>query len=371
MSLKYELGIVSAADDREAAELTFASVLLSVPLSLLSGAILYLAIRNSWFGYGDLPRYAPALMVPALFLMGLYTALRYWAVRTGEFGLISKTTVGQHASRAFLQTGVGLIRSTSMVLMIGEVVGRLVGISPLLRREWRKIRIDLRQASIAGLFKTLKANKKLAVYSLPSTFIDTLVANLPIPIVVSIYGLEAGGYFALVQKVLAVPLGLISASVADTFHSSLAVCAREHPESMRSLFDRTSIWLFVIGLIPGLSLIAGGKEAFQAIFGRQWGMAGTIGAICAPWFLTQFVVSPLSRLVFVLRGQESKLIYDVAILTGMWAVASLSARWNLTLIQTAWSFSIVNTVAYLIYYFVLQKIILLAVRRSQTPADMN
>jgi lipopolysaccharide exporter len=152
-------------------------------------------------------------------------------------------------------------------------------------------------------------------------------------------------------------LGLIAASVADTFHGSLATCARESPHQMVALFKRTSIWLFLIGLVPTLILIGCGKSLFQIIFGNQWALAGTLAAISAPWFLTGFVVSPLSRLVFVLRGQELKLIYDIGILASMLAVAWLSFHRHLSLVQTAWAFSIVNTLAYLIYYLVLLRII--------------
>jgi lipopolysaccharide exporter len=358
VSLKYEIGIVSAKDEPEAARLTYASVLLSLPLSILGGLALYLAIRLSWFGFGALPEYATLLIIPSLFLTGAFAALRYWSIRQGEFGLISKTIVGQHASRALSQVSFGLVRAASSGLMVGELLGRAVGVTPLFRREWPKIYPHMTSVSVRDLLRTLNVNRKLVVYSLPSTFIDTLVSNLPIPLVVGMYGLEAGGYFALVQRVLAVPLGLIAASVADTFHGSLATCARESPHQMVALFKRTSIWLFLIGLVPTLILIGCGKSLFQIIFGNQWALAGTLAAISAPWFLTGFVVSPLSRLVFVLHGQELKLIYDIGILASMLAVAWLSFHRHLSLVQTAWAFSSVNTLAYLIYYLVLLRIIL-------------
>lgn len=357
VSLKYELGIVSAANDSEAAQLTYASVLLSIPVTILSGVVLYLAIRFSWLGFGALPTYATLLMVPTLFLVGVFTALRYWAIRQGHFGLISKTTVGQHAARAFSQVGLGFIGGGSGGLMVGELIGRTVGVAQIFREAWPKVRYLLIGISIRDLLRTLNGNRKLMVYSLPSTFIDTLVANLPIPLVVNLYGVEAGGYFALVQRVLAVPLGLIATSVADTFHGSLAICARANPNHMLTLFKRTSLWLFVIGLIPALIIAVFGQSLFRVVFGHQWAIAGTLAALSTPWFITQFIVSPLSRLVFVLRGQEFKLIYDIVILASMFAVVAISFQLNWGLFKTVWAFSLVNTFAYVIYYLVLMWII--------------
>jgi lipopolysaccharide exporter len=352
-SLKYELGIVSATNDSEAAELTLASVLLLVPVSILSGGILYLAIRLSRFGFGSLPPYATLLMVPALFLTGLFAALRYWTIRTGNFGLISRTFIGQHAVRAICQVCFGLISGSALGLFTGELLGRAVGVAPMLREGLGRFRSLLGNVSKHDLLRTLNVNRKLVIYSLPSTFIDTLVANLPIPVVISLYGSVAGGHLSLVQKVLAVPLSLIAASVADTFHGSLADCARESPSGMLALFRRTSLWLFVIGLVPALVLALFGQPLFQFVFGHGWALAGTLAALSTPWFLTQFVVSPLSRLVFVLRGQELKLIYDIVIFLGMFAVIELASHRHMSLLQTVWAFSLVNTFANLVYYLVL------------------
>jgi lipopolysaccharide exporter len=368
VSLKYELGIVSAANDSEAAQLTYASMLLSIPVTILSGLVLYLAIRFSWLGFGALPTYATVIMVATLFLVGTFTALRYWAIRQGHFAQISKTTVGQHAARAFAQVGLGFIGGGSGGLMVGELIGRTVGVAQIFRKAWPKVRCLLVDISIRDLLRTLNGNRKLMVYSLPSSVIDTLVANLPIPLVVNLYGLEAGGYFAMVQKVLAVPLGLIATSVADTFHSSLAICARESPNRMRTLFRRTGLWLFVIGLVPTLIIAVFGRSLFQIVFGRQWATAGTLAALSAPWFIAQFVVSPLSRSVFVLRGQELKLIYDIVILTSMLAVAALAFHCKFSLYNTVWAFSLVNTLAYVIYYFVLTWIIARSTPRLEFEA---
>jgi len=367
ISLKYELGIVSAANDSEAAQLAYASVLLSLPVSILSSGVLYLAIRFSWLGFGAVPTYATLLMVATLFLTGVFTAFRYWAIRQGRFGLISKTTIGQHAARALSQVGLGFIGVGVSGLMVGELIGRATGVAQIVREAWHKIRSLLVDVSIRDLLRTLNSNRKLMVYSLPSSFIDTLVANLPIPLVVNVYGLEAGGYYALVQKVLAVPLGLIATSVADTFHSSLAICARDDPNHMLTLFKRTSLWLFGIGLIPALIIAIFGRLLFAVIFGNQWAIAGTLAALSTPWFITQFIVSPLSRLVFVLRGQEAKLIYDIVSMASMFAIVAIAFQSHWSLFTTVWAFSLINAFAYVVYYLVLLRILSKSMPRLKCP----
>jgi O-antigen/teichoic acid export membrane protein len=203
---------------------------------------------------------------------------------------------------------------------------------------------------------TLKRNSKLPIYSLPSSLIDTIAASAALPLIVQLYGAHAGGQFALVQRVLAIPLILVAASVADAFHSRLALCSRDTPEKTLSLFNRTSVVLLLLGLAPALALVFAGDRMFAFVFGGTWSAAGKLAAISAPWFLAQFVVSPLSRLVFVLHGQEAKLIYDIVLLLGIFGTYEFARSRHLTMIGTVAVLTAVNTVAYLLYYAVLFRI---------------
>jgi hypothetical protein len=86
-------------------------------------------------------------------------------------------------------------------------------------------------------------------------------------------------------------------------------------------------------------------------------MAGTLAAISTPFFLCEMVVSPLSRLVFVLRGQRSKLIYDLVLLAGILITFKIARLHALSLVQTVGAITAVNTVAYVIYFIVLVRIV--------------
>lgn len=356
-SLKYELGIMSARDESEAAQLTWASVMFCFPMSILSAAIMLLAVRFNWFGFGELPTYAVWVLLPTLALTGIYMALRYWSIRKQRFGMVSGTFIAQHASRSAAQLGLGFVAAGAGTLVIGEAAGRAVSAAALLRREWESV-ASLRRLSAPGeLRSALLRHRELPLYSLASSLIDTLAANLTIPLLIALYGAAAGGEYGLVMRVLSVPVALISSSVADAFHSRLALCVRDTPSAALSLFWRTAGALLLMGLGPAIILGVGGERLFRVVFGGQWGAAGLLAAISVPWFLSQFVVSPLSRLVFVLRGQVSKLIYDLILLASIFAAYGLARRHGWPMVKAVWAFTFVNTGAYVIYFFVLLRIV--------------
>jgi O-antigen/teichoic acid export membrane protein len=203
----------------------------------------------------------------------------------------------------------------------------------------------------------LGENRKLPLYSFPSSLIDSAAANISVPLLVWYYGANSGGYFSLVQRVLAVPLLLISASVADAFQARLAVYMRTEPASVKQIFRKTGLALLWAGLLPTTFLVMFGEPAFRLVFGRDWASAGTMAAIIAPFFLAQFIVSPLSRLVFVLEGQRWKLCYDMLALSGIIGVFLLSKWHSLPLMHVIKLLSAVGTFTFIIYYAVLARIV--------------
>jgi lipopolysaccharide exporter len=369
ISMSYELGIVSAPSKEKAARLTWASMLLSIPVCAICGAILYIMMRFHWLGYGVLAGYSIPLMVTTLLFIGIFSNLRYWEIRQQHFDIVARTTIVQQATRSISQAVLGFATSGPAGLLFGEMLGRGAGVGSLVRDAWPALKGVVAKAGRNDLVSALAENRSLAGYSLPSSLVDTLAANIPLPLLVQLYGSALGGQFSLMQRVLSVPLALIATSVADTFHSRLAVCAREKPEQMLGLFARTSAGLFLLGLGPALILFFIGDRLFALIFGATWTTAGTLAGITAPLLLAQMVVSPLSRLVFVLRGQKSKLIYDLALMAGILLIFGIAWRQKLSLVHTVWAITLVNILCYFVYYMVLLRIVLKARPDPATEAS--
>ncbi len=357
VSLRYELGIVAAPTERKAAQLTFAAFLFCVPASLIAGGVLFAFIHFSLLGFNTLPSYATSLMLAILLFVGAFAALRYWFVREEQFRFISQAVVVQNVVRAIGQAVAGLLGIELAGLLAGEALGRSAGMSRMFRIAWPRMKALVFPFDRQSFNEVLRENWQFPTYSLPSSLVDSAATNICIPLVVWYYGTGAGGHFALVQRVLAVPLVLISASVADAFQARLALHARNAPERIGQLFRRTSLGLVAVGLVPTLLLAFYAEPAFRIVFGQKWMVAGRMAAIVAPYFLAQFVVSPLSRLVFVLEGQRLKLIYDILALGGMVGVFMFSKWQSLPLMHTLVILSAVGTFTFIVYYFLLMRIV--------------
>jgi O-antigen/teichoic acid export membrane protein len=371
ITLQYEISIPVAGSEAEAAYLTFGSLALAVPMSLLAGILLWALIRTNSLGFGALPHAAPLLLGLTLASIGFFAALRYWSLRESQFRTIAQGTLVQSAARAVLQAGLGFAGLHSLGLLLGESLGRSVGMSKMLRSAWPALRRTGSQFQWSAMREALWRHRKFPMYSFPSSFLDAVFLALPLPLLIRMFGVSTGGYYSVVWKAITVPSVLITVAVADTFHGQLAECVRNTPEKAGGLFKSLSLGLLFAGLLPAMLLRFFGPPMFSWIFGARWALSGVMAAIIAPWYLAQFVVSPLSRVVVVLSGQELKLVWDVLCIASLFGVFGY-AHWKaLDALQTVRLLSWVYAGLFVAYYLILVRIIVRFNHDVQAKAAME
>ena len=355
--LRYEVSILSGKDDDESVYLTLASLLFALPASILAGMILWLLIHFSAVGFGDLASYTPPLFALAMCFVGIFSALRYWSLREERFLQLSQGVVIQNAGRAIFQIIFGVAGFHSGGLLVGETLGRSLGMSRMLRDAWPLLLSRLRSFCWREFTQALRRHRKFPLYSLPSSFLDALCVSLPVALLIRLYGSSVGGNYALVWAALTVPATLVTTAVADTFHSHLTSCLREKPDCVMALFRRTTFGLLMMGSIPVLILWFWGLPLFKFVFGSQWALSGEIAAVVGPWYLASFIVNPVSRVVFVLNGQEMKFLWDLLCLASLLIVFYVAKHEHTAPLDTIRILSVVNTVLYAVYYLLLIQIV--------------
>jgi O-antigen/teichoic acid export membrane protein len=344
--LRLETALVSGRTVREAAQLAVMSLAV-LPVTVIVAVIVYfLLIRESIGGYGVLAETSAPWMAVALGLAGLVATLRYWLVRANRFRPVAQAIVLQNGTRAGAQVGTGAVGAGWLGLLAADIVGRAASLVVLARTALRTV------FSNAGPIRELPARRLLRRYwrfpvlSVPSSFLDAFSLALPIPLITSLYGVEAAGLFVLVQLVLALPTAVIGMSVADAFHGRIAVLARESPAGAIDLFRRTGLALLLIGgpiTIAGMIAV---PLVFDLIFGPAWHAAGPLVVVMAPWALASLVVGPLSRVVFVYEGQALKAGYDLLVLGLVFGSLTLSAQNGLDLTSAVAVMSALRVASY-------------------------
>jgi O-antigen/teichoic acid export membrane protein len=346
VSLRFELAVVSELDDSVAKTLLTLSLLLSVPMSLLWGGVFLAVNRLGVAGFDGISAWSAVAVVAMLVVTGWFSALRYWHVRAGEFGVVGRSQVANGAGRALLPVLAGFVRADWIGLLAGELAGRWLGIFRL----WRAlaVRLSWRDVSRPALRTMMSRNWKYPLILLPSSVLDAFAQNLAVPALASVFGLGVAGQYALVNRLALAPASLIGTSAADVFHWEMrAATGADRRRSLwryagRLLLIAIAIYLPIALLAPWLTV---------PVFGEAWADAGMMLTLLAPAYVAMFVVSPLSRALLLANRIELKLVADVACLVIPFAALFALADRGLWIALAG--YGVGTCCAYIIYFGVI------------------
>lgn len=356
VSLRYDVAIASVSDRAEAARLFAGAVMLSVPGTLLALVAWAALVQGEVLGYAEARLADAPLAALAAAATSLYFTARFWLIREREYATAAKVQVVQSAVRGVAQSGLAWWPGGTAGLVFGEVVARLAGLGRMMRRSVAGLREGFGQGG-AAIRSTLYEHRTFAIWGLPSTLVNAATAWLPVPLVVASFGVGTGGLLALSTKVLTAPMLLLGASTADAFQSEFSRVWGDDQAAARRLFRRTTGGLLLIALVMTAAVMLLAPRLFATLFGPEWAQAGRIAAVQAPWVFASLAVSPVSRLIFVLRGQRFKFLYDACGLAGMFAVWGWGQRegWSVEQLIGAWT--VLQVCLYALYYGIMEALV--------------
>jgi lipopolysaccharide exporter len=355
--LGYQYAIVGAKQLEDKSLLSALSLINSVIFSIILALVLYILIRGNILGFGILPDWSVWFAIPVIFLSAILNILRYGLIKEGSFTLISKVTVYQSIGKSISLVILGVLSLGSFSLFLCEVLGRFFGLQEMFRKVWVGLKSDLQiWFNKKNLLKVIKDYYRYPLFSLPSTILDIVAANIFIPIIVELFGISIAGQIGLVQKIITMPFALISRSVSDVFHNQVAVLVKEKPQKIPALLIKTCCSLLLLGILPSAIIFFLAPPLFPRILGPQWQMSGLIASAIVPWTLAGFIVSPVSRLIFVSDWQEYKFIYDLLAL-GFTLLALYGGKFfRFDVIQSLTLLSTLQIFSYLVYFILLLRI---------------
>ncbi|AQY49929.1 putative polysaccharide translocase [Listeria weihenstephanensis FSL R9-0317] len=324
-------------------------VLLCIGISLtwfVSGLTLYLVTGWSVFQLMNVP---VSYALPILFGIGVFAAsiqqiLSYWAIRNNQYGNISFAKISQSSVNGAAQIGLaGLITKTGVGLVAGDVLGRIAGSMNLLVRFVKQEGVTVER----GRWKLLaKKYRQFPRLGMPSLVLNNLALQLPTLLFVVFFGVAASGEFSLTQRMIGIPIAMITTALSQVFYGKASELQRENPAALQKVYWKLTSRLFLIFLVPMGLFAAVAPMLFTWLFGPGWEMAGVYAQILTPMFLVQIVVLPVSQILYITGNQGLQLVWDssrfVLLLAGFFLIYQL----QLGMTAAVLFFSITMTVSY-------------------------
>lgn len=278
-----------------------------------------------------------ALLPAGIALTGGYNAFQYWATRKKQFKRIAVTRAEQAIGSISIQLAFGLYNPTSLGLIVGQVIKSGAGLFGLLRQTIQEDWAITRHISFANMKCTFQKYSYFPRFSSAEALANSAAIQVPIIAIAAFSDDTITGMLALSMRVMQIPMSFIGSSIAQVYLS-------QAPEKLRSgELDKFSLQvlqdLIRVGVGPLVCIGILAPDIFSLVFGSTWDKAGELVRWMTPWFIFQFLSSPISMSLQVTDNQKTALglqIYGFCIrtvpvwLSGFFYVQSISETYAVT-----------------------------------------
>ena len=329
-ALRYDAAIPIAPSEQEA----IATVWLSLLAAIGTGLVLMLLIwpAHLWLARWSNLGTAPDLLLwlaPSIMIYGVMLAFDGWITYRGALKAMVLTKIGQPASLATAQLGLGLAVGGPEALVAGLAFSYVVDLLCLLWAMTATDRRLLRAFRPDGLKALARRNWRFPLLAAPSALLDS-AGKAMLPLLLALfYDPATAGLYSLAQRVVGLPLRFLGSSASQLFMSEIARFARDDPRTLLALFTGMSRRFFLLGLAYLVPLAIMAPLLFRLVFGADWETSGHLLRPLLPMYLAMLVNNPTRSTLLFFHRQALVLGLDLASATGL--VASFLVAWALGL----------------------------------------
>jgi O-antigen/teichoic acid export membrane protein len=368
IALRYDFAVPVVAADDEATDLVAVAQAATVSLTLGLGLVVW------WLGpwLADLtntPRLSSVLwLLPlALLLWGGSLPLTLWSIRGDAYRRVAFNKTLRFLTQGVAQVGLGLLGSGGPGLVLGLVLGYLVSLGHFLLALPATARARLRAVRPARLGELAARHWRYPAFSCSSGLLQSATRFLPTILMAALYGPMVAGWFALAERMLDLPVALLSNTASAVYLGELRGL---DSAARRRLFRRTAGRFLLLGGLGMAPLLVAGPGLFALVFGEPWRTAGMMAQYLVAVQLARFVVIPISQTLNVLQRQDLHLLSAGLNLLVLALAFGLGHRLGLSAPTTLLLFSLGSAASYLVYLGLTWRLVLRssAIGMGQPPA---
>jgi O-antigen/teichoic acid export membrane protein len=300
--LRFDVAVTIPIRDVDSANILALAIGCAFVISMLVAVpvLVFPEIISKWLNQNILQSYIWLLPVGVM-LAATYSALQGWLVRKKEFVKITHSRLAQSSVAAGTQFGMGIAGFGPFGLLLGQVLNTGVACIVLGYRVIRYERDALTSVTWAGMRAMAHAYSRFPKFSTWESLSNSAAIQVPIIMIAATATGHEAGYLLMAMYVMQAPMALVGTAIGQVYLSRA-------PEEYRA--ERLGAFTAEVfgGLLKagvGPLLFAGivAPVAFPLVFGEDWRRAGDLVAWMTPWFVMQFIASPISMALHIMERQ--------------------------------------------------------------------
>ena len=344
---RYELAIMLPKKDDDAVNVVALSILISVAVSLVVLAIVF--IFNDQFtrllGDPKISKWLYCIPISVL-LTGIYKSLYYWCNRKKRYKGLSVSRVVETGTTGSTKVGMGLLGFGGGGLVLGGVFGQSIATAILSKMVWNIDKDKIEQVDNARIISLAKKYIDHPKYLTVSHGVSTFYLQIPIFFIGNFFNLTYLGFYSLAKRFVNLPSTLVASSIGDVFRQR---ATEEYHKTGK--FDKilliTLKKTFAISIVPFTLLYFTIEDIFAFVFSEQWRIAGEYAQILVIGAFFSFVITPIDKAALIVNQMRYIFLWHVGRLVFYFAVVIAGYYFSFTIYQFLYGIVIVNIIFYL------------------------
>ncbi len=313
-TLKYELAVVVADDDREANDLAGLTLRINTLVSLLLLTIvLVLWLTGMLPGNFAQLGWMVLLIPPMVFFCG--TSRVYGALfnRMHRYRSIAVNETVNAGTGALLKIALGLLGMLQAGMPVGTVAGRAIA-NITYRLKLRQLgRTPSFHGDRTAAFSVMRKHRNFPFFVASKDFINSLSYNLPFLWLALYFDRAEVGLFALALTFTFRPANLLNTAIEKVYYARTAEGVRQG-EPVGRMISRMLLVVNAIALPVCILAWFVAEPVFSFCFGGRWAGCGVYVRALLPWIFLSLSATPLTFISNVFSTQRIEFYFYLVLL---------------------------------------------------------
>jgi O-antigen/teichoic acid export membrane protein len=298
------------------------------------------------------------LLPVSAFLSGLGLVISYVVLREKQFASGAQAKVTQSASFAAAALGGGLVMPSALTLGVADALGRAAYCAVTLSKAAVHASFSLALPGIWAVKRVIARRQDLVFFALPSAIINVLGSSYTPLIMLALFTAAEAGQYAIVERAIGSPIGLIAGAAAQVFAANFGTDAA----GRRALFRSLVVSQARIAAIPAIVLFIAAPAVLPLVLGDAWVLAGSYAQALTPLFVCTYVVGPVNMALTIAGHQRAQFGWDVGRLVVVCAVWGAALALELSSLQALWVYGTAMALCQLTFLMITDRVLAAAER---------
>ncbi len=172
---------------------------------------------------------------------------------------------------------------------------------------------ELKRPRWADMKAIFIAKKDCALFYAPSELLGSMTFNLPTVLIERYFGAALAGNYGVIVRFCGAPVTILSSTIAQVYHGSLADAVRNRRADAYDNFLRLRRGLAALGALAAAGIFFVVPPVIALMMGPSWADAGTVARVLSPMYCAMIWISPLVAASFqVFEAQRSLFVLQLA-----------------------------------------------------------